>query len=136
MNKVLKITGDKVLIGFPDGDLKEYPLSVFEFHVQVGNNVEIFENSEQIHIKLFEEDTTQTPKDSFAFAAIGLGLFALIVTIPILDIFAGTLGVILAIAAKGTGVKKLATVAFGLSVVGLIVAVQFTLIRFGVVSLP
>lgn len=50
MAKVLQIVNGQVEIGFDNGDLKTFSLEHFNFSVQPGDEVDIFENSEKIII--------------------------------------------------------------------------------------
>jgi len=50
MAKILQIANGQVQIGLDNGDLREFSIEYFNFTVQVGDEVDVFENSEKIVI--------------------------------------------------------------------------------------
>ena len=50
MAKILQISDGKVQIGLDDGGLKEFSLEHFNFAVQVGDEVDVFENDQKVVI--------------------------------------------------------------------------------------
>ena len=127
MNKVLRITDDLVQIGFRDGTLKEYPLTVFNYPVQVGDIVDIYENENRTTISRNDLVPNPNAKTSLAGWSLALGITAIVLPIPIIDIALGVLGLILSRQAKQSGVRGLATAGFVLSIIGTVLAAAFTL---------
>ena len=63
-----------------------------------------------------------------AIAALVLGIIAMTVPIPFLDVIAGVIGIYLAVTAKREGFRGgLQTAAFVLSIIGTVIAVIFTI---------
>ena len=69
----------------------------------------------------------KNPMMPLAGVALGFGLFALIIPIPVIDIILGILGAIFAGIAMAKGVKGLAIAALVISIIGTIVALFFNL---------
>lgn len=60
MAKILAVTAEYVSIGMDNGELRDAPISVFNFVPQVGDEVEVFESGQKIIISKIEKTTTQT----------------------------------------------------------------------------
>jgi len=75
----------------------------------------------------FSNNFSQQPNTAMAGWSLGLGIAAMIVPIPVLDIVAGVIGIVLANKAKETGVQGLATAGLVCSIIGTIIAILFTL---------
>jgi len=61
-----------------------------------------------------------------AGVGLGLGLFALIIPIPFLDVVAGIVGIILAAMSRKKGSKGLGVAALVISIIGLLAAIGYT----------
>jgi len=68
------------------------------------------------------------PGQGKAVASLVLGLFAMIVPIPVIDIIAGVVGICLAVSAKRDGYSRgMRTAGFVVSIIGTVIAVGYTL---------
>ena len=67
------------------------------------------------------------PNVVMAAIALGGGLFAMIVPIPVIDVILGILGIVLAALAMKSGVRGLAIAALIVSIIGTMVAISFTI---------
>ena len=68
----------------------------------------------------------EAPSKTKAVVALVLGIAALTIPVPVVDIIAGIAGIILALASKREGVKGLAIAALVVSIIGTLVAISFT----------
>jgi len=78
----------------------------------------------------FSSNFSQQPNKAMAGWSLGLGIAAMVVPIPVIDVVAGVVGIVLANKAKQTGVQGLATAGLVCSIIGTIIAVLFTLSVF------
>jgi len=69
----------------------------------------------------------------FAAISLGCGIFAMFVPIPVLDVILGALGIVLASIAMAKGVRGLAIAGLVVSIVGLLIAISFTMDYFGMI---
>ncbi|MCL2559669.1 MAG: DUF4190 domain-containing protein [Turicibacter sp.] len=133
MAKILKIQGDTVQVGFDDGSLREFPLYLFGFPIYEGDLVEAYENEHEIVFSKISNTASappnETPNEYRAMAAwaLALGVAAMTVPIPFIDIVAGVFGIILANKAAKNGVRGLATAALIFSIIGTIFSIIFTM---------
>ena len=67
------------------------------------------------------------PNVVMAAIALGGGLFAMIVPIPVIDVILGIMGIVLAALAMKSGVRGLAIAALIVSIIGTMVAISFTI---------
>ena len=67
------------------------------------------------------------PHFGFAGYAVGCGFFAMFVPIPILDVVLGILGIVFAALAIKSGVRGLAISALVISIIGTVLAIDFTI---------
>jgi len=75
----------------------------------------------------FAQEEKQEPNNKMAGWALAFGIIAMTIPIPVLDIIVGVLGIVFASKAKKTGVGGLAIGALAVSIIGTIVAINFTL---------
>lgn len=73
MAKILQIADGKVQIGLDGGVLKEFPIEHFNFTVQVGDEVEVFENDQKVVIS--KESSAPNPNAKSKLVAGLLGIF-------------------------------------------------------------
>ena len=73
------------------------------------------------------QEPVQQPKNGLAIAALVCGLFAMFIPIPVLDMVAGIVGIVLAVQARKSGVGGLAIAGLVVSIIGTIWATIFTI---------
>ena len=67
------------------------------------------------------------PNTAFAGIALALGIAAMIIPIPVLDVIAGVVGIVLAAQARKTGVGGLAIAGLVVSIIGTVIAFFYTI---------
>ena len=82
----------------------------------------------------FDGPPPQQPKTTMAGVALALGIAAMILPIPVIDVIAGVLGIVFAAIARKSGVGGLAIAALVVSIIGTVMALFYTIfvIAFGV----
>lgn len=74
------------------------------------------------------------PNSALAGIALALGIAALVIPVPVLDVIAGVVGIVLAALARKSGVGGLAIAALVISIIGTVVAIFYTLAVLGALA--
>ena len=75
------------------------------------------------------------PKKGLAIASLVLGILAMTIPVPILDIIFGVIGIVLGRIAQKSGVGGLATGGFVVSIIGTVVATGYTILVMGLLAI-
>lgn len=62
MKKVIKIEGEKIMIGTEDGSIESYPLSDGTRNLSVGDEVDIFKNGDEVIMTKKPAPSSPTPQ--------------------------------------------------------------------------
>jgi len=73
MAKILQIANGQVQIGLDDGSLREFSIEHFDFSVQVGDEVDVFENDQKVVIS--KKSSAVDPNAKSKMVAGLLGIF-------------------------------------------------------------
>jgi len=92
--------------------------------------------NEQPFTSFTPPEPERKPPTGMAVASLVLGIIALTLPIPVVDVIAGVIGLVLAVAAKKQGARGMATAGLVLSIIGTIAAIQFTAQVFGLFPTP